>query len=212
MNGGQRRKLIALSGLLVMILAVVGIGFPAAAAIESAPAAGTVDLPGNGTSDDPYRVSNASDLRELSADRDANYTLVADVDASNTSAWNGGNGLAPIGNASTPFTGTLDGANHTITNLTINRSGTNDVGLFGVIGANGTVEDVGLANATVDGDDNTGVVAGRNAGTITGVWANGTVDGVQYVGGLVGDNSGAVVRSDASGTVSGHTRIGGLVG
>jgi outer membrane protein assembly factor BamB len=212
MTGEQRRPLLPLAVFLVLVLAVVAVGLPAAAATDSAAVAGTVDLPGNGTGDDPYRVSNASDLRELGDDPDANYTLVADIDAANTSAWNDGNGLAPIGNASTPFTGTLDGANHTITNLTINRSGTNNVGLFGVVGANGTVADVELANATVDGNDNTGVVAGRNAGTITGVRANGTVDGYRYIGGLVGDNSGDIVRSDASGTVDGYQYIGGLVG
>jgi len=39
------------------------------------------DLPGNGTSGDPYEISNVSELQAMEDDLDANYVLVSDIDA-----------------------------------------------------------------------------------------------------------------------------------
>lgn len=87
---------------------------------------------------------------------------VADIDASETSSWNGGSGFAPIGSTATPFTGTLDGNGHTVTGLTISRSGTNDVGVFGYVGIGGEVTDVAFLNLDVTGGDPFKSDAGRS--------------------------------------------------
>jgi hypothetical protein len=45
------------------------------------------DLPGNGTSDDLYQISTASELQAIEDDLSANYTQVSDINASETSEW-----------------------------------------------------------------------------------------------------------------------------
>jgi hypothetical protein len=62
---------------------------PAAASDHVAPS----DLDGNGTANDPYVVTNASELQAIEDDLGANYTLGNDVDASGTSSWNSGDGF-----------------------------------------------------------------------------------------------------------------------
>jgi len=140
-----------------------------------------------------------------------------------SSSANNGSGFAPIGNESSSFTGTFDGNNHTITNLRINRSGSDNVGLFGVVGqdldgfvivSDVVIESVGLENATVFGNNSVGGLVGRNgAGTVDTSYTTGTMTGNNSVGGLVGKNfNGTVESSYATGRVSGSKKVGGLSG
>jgi len=78
-----------------------------------------VDLIGNGTVLDPYQVDNASAFQSIGNEPTANYTLTADIDASNSSEWNDGAGFEPIGNDSQPFTGSFNGGGYVIQDLTI---------------------------------------------------------------------------------------------
>jgi hypothetical protein len=93
------------------------------------------DLNGIGTQDDPYEISNASQLQAMEDDLSANYTLVSDVDASNTAQFNGGTGFDPVGDVDASdkteeeFNGSFDGNGRTITGLTINRSEEGNIGL-----------------------------------------------------------------------------------
>lgn len=120
------------------------------------------------------------------------YRLTADIDASDTVAWNDGAGFAPIGDSFCseedlvwmmpfvvlkryPFLGTLDGAGHRISGLTINRPEQPLCGLFGVIGQGGIVQDLTLEDACVLGYVNTGAVAGVNAGKMLRVDVSGMV-------------------------------------
>jgi hypothetical protein len=57
----------------------------------------TLDLAGNGTAEDPYVITNASELQAMASDIGANYTLGSDIDASETEGWNDGRGFDPIG-------------------------------------------------------------------------------------------------------------------
>src|SRR4030095_12603262 len=95
------------------------------------------------------------------------YALGTDINADN---------MAPIGNAGSPFTGLLDGQGHTISNAVIapDAAGVHNVGLFGTIGATGTVRNLNLTNFWVKANPNAGgpgqfvgVLAGQNAGTIS---------------------------------------------
>ncbi len=175
------------------------------------------DLEGNGTEASPYEIGNASQLQAMSGNLSANYTLVGDIDASNTSAWNGGDGFAPVGNDTDPFTGTFDGNGYAVTELTINRSETDGVGLFGV--TEGTVQQVGLREATITGGNMTGGLIGENR---NGIVENSSVTGTitatnaSALGGAIGLNTGesAVSGVFSSATVEGTntTDIGGLVG
>src|SRR5699024_6351130 len=122
-----------------------------------------------------------------------NYVLGANIDASATSTWNPivNNkylGFAPIGSSNAPFTGIFDGLGHTISDLTIDRPTSSNVGLFGI--SHGTLENVGLVGGSVKGKYDVGGLVGWNSnGAITDVYATGSVSGIgsgsTNVGGLV---------------------------
>lgn len=114
------------------------------------------------------------------------------------------------------YTGTFDGGGHTITELTINQSGTDHVGLFGCIGGRGTVKNLTLENVNIIGHDNVGGVVGStdyDSSTVTDCTVSGTVSGNSNVGGVVGYNNSSVTACyHASGSVSGANFVGGVVG
>ena len=135
-------------------------------------------------------------------------------------------GWTPIGGQ---FTAMFDGNDNTITNLRICRNDVTSVGLFGQIGAGGTVRDLVLIDATVEytgsiEEASTGLLAGQSNGAIVAVGASGSAssvtggsDSFNNVGGLVGLNEGTIIASYATiATVNGGTGslsiVGGLVG
>ncbi|MCX5756907.1 MAG: peptidase A26, partial [Candidatus Hydrogenedentes bacterium] len=160
----------------------------------------------------PIQIGTIEDLQKIGNDSayppSGSYVLTQDIDASATATWNNGIGFAPIGNDSTPFTGTFDGQGHVISGLTINRLG--EAGLFGMM--DGQVKNVGLQGGSVTGSEYVGGLVGENRGTVTQCYATGAVSG-RYVGGLVGENGGTVTQCYATGTVTGSgDAVGGLVG
>ncbi len=142
---------------------------------------------------------------------DDSYYLMADLDLSGYGNWD------PIGNnAPGRFTGTFKGNSHTITNLTIN-SAADYKGLFGYIDSAGNISDLILTNINITGGNNTGGIAGTNAGTINACRVSGVIaSSGSYIGGLAGDNSGPVngSNSNCTITVTGNNNmyIGGLAG
>ncbi|OCJ00564.1 filamentous hemagglutinin [Rhizobium sp. AC27/96] len=170
---------------------------------------------GDGTSATPYTVADVYGLQGIGSSSDylsAKWKLAGDIDASGTAIWNNGAGFDPIGDGNITFTGSLDGASHTITGLTINRPNTNTVGLFGIIGQGGGVSGLGLVNASVSGRSMTGGLAGSNAGGIVQSYISGSVSGATHTGGLVGYNTGAINLSYSTASVSGGMNVGGLLG
>jgi prepilin-type N-terminal cleavage/methylation domain-containing protein len=140
---------------------------------------------------------------------DGKYILTKDLDLSGHCA---GEGWVPIGNSTNKFTGTFDGNNHVITNLTINRDADYQ-GLFGYTDG-GKIENLGLENVDVTGNKYTGGLVGLNNGTITNCYATGNITGNNLTGGLVGYNkSGSITNCYATGSISGNNDdTGGLVG
>ena len=174
-------------------------------------------LSGAGTPEDPYMICDVDDLQEMNNDLSAHYALANDIDASETSIWNGGDGFEPIGDdEDNSFTGSLDGDGYSITGLYINRMFTNHVGLFGHIDG-GTVENVGLIENNITGSSHVGGLVGEiREGIVSNSYATGSVSGIgTFVGGLVGENDfdSTVKNSYATGNVSGTDNfVGGLVG
>ena len=135
------------------------------------------------------------------------YELTADIDLAGVD-WQ------PIGDFGKSFNGVFKGNGHTISNLTINTDN-NYAGLFGVVGTYGRVENVGLVNINIAGQNNIGSIAGYNAGTIINSYANGKLlANSDNGGGLVGiNNGGMIVNSYTSVDVRvNNTFAGGLVG
>jgi filamentous hemagglutinin family protein len=147
-----------------------------------------------------------------SANLAGQYALGSNIDAAATLAWNAGTGFMPIGTVAVPFNGTFDGLGHTISNVTINRPATADVGLFGSTGTGSVIRNLALTGGSVIGLSSAGGLVGSNTGTISHSSNTGTVSGGSSLGGLMGSNTGTVNYSYATGNVSGTSSLGGLMG
>ena len=126
---------------------------------------------------------------------------------------NQGQGWQPIGTEDDLFAGTFDGQGYEIRDLFSNRPDEMYVGLLGVVGEGGVIENISVVNGNVTGKDNVGGLVGDNdGGTVSNSYSTGNVTGTGWVGGLVGVNLGTVSNSYSTGSVTGDERVGGLVG
>jgi hypothetical protein len=140
-----------------------------------------------------------------------NLAFARDYDASTDGVYRG----SPV---QKELVGTFEGLGHTIRNLAVNQATEGCVGLFAMLGPNGTIRDVNLRNANASSsvrENSMGALVGCNkGGFIRQSSAQGTVSGAgRFVGGLVGENKGWIVDSGADVSVSGTcAATGGLVG
>nr|WP_319564646.1 YDG domain-containing protein [uncultured Rhodoferax sp.] len=172
-------------------------------------------IAGDGSSATPYQLADIYGVQGMGGTGmlGKTYTLANDIDATGTANWNAGAGFVPVGNPSAPFTGSFDGQNHTISNLSINRPAAEGVGLFGVAGATSAISNIGLIGSSVTGSSSVGTLVGQNSGDLSNAYATGSVTGAGNVGTLVGYNSGGSISNVyATGSVSGNYSVGGLVG
>jgi hypothetical protein len=150
-------------------------------------------------------ITNAHELNAVRDSPAQSYELMNDINL-------GGAVWEPIAT----FAGTFNGNGHTVSNFSINKDSSDNVGFFGTISAGGAVKDLTLQNVAVTGRSQTGGLAGTNQGTITNCGVTGSVtgnDGYDYIGGLVAANGGVITKSYATANVS-RVRwyAGGLVG
>lgn len=222
MNTISRNKIILWLVVVCMLAGMfVTTGMPAEVY------AGEVPWSGSGTSEDPYLIEDPDDLAALSNSENMGYwgayfEQTADITlpdvAGDDSNW------IPIGDFDNKFTGTYDGGNNTIYNLTINDDFLTDIGLFGAIA--GIVKDLSLENAYISSilDTTTvciGGIAGVNGGQILNCHFNGSISGAadSEVGGIAGittarDGS-SIIQCSSSGNISGDDNaycVGGIVG
>lgn len=147
---------------------------------------------------------------------DEDYTLARDINIS-------GIAQSPIGNSSTPFTGSFDGKNHAITGLNISVTTTGG-GLFGY------TKDATIKNLTLSGSVTATTSTGSRAGgligeaqgdlTVSGCTINVTVNAeAGAAGGVVGTvNSGvekgtvSISNSTSTGNVTGSKYNAGFIG
>lgn len=101
---------------------------------------------GEGTKLDPYQITNADQLKEITEDMSAYYVLANNIDLSDIPSWE------PIGTEENQFTGELDGQGYTIDYMTIEDDGLQDIGLFGYCGRYAKIRNVNLANVNIDID------------------------------------------------------------
>ncbi|MGB6873389.1 MAG: GLUG motif-containing protein [Dehalococcoidia bacterium] len=167
-------------------------------------------------------IQNWYDLHAIRNNLGGIYLLMNDLD-STTAGYtelaspnaNGGAGWEPIGRGTRtlPFTGSFNGQGHEIRDLFIGRSGEDGVGLFGDVDEIGIVENLGVMNAEVTGEQWVGGLVGYNRGTVSNSYSTGNVTGDDDVGGLVGMNDlGSISNSFSSAKLSGNESVGGLVG
>jgi hypothetical protein len=169
---------------------------------------------GDGTPSIPYRICNLDTLANMANNLSASFIITRDIDASETAMSNNGAGWSPIGTTVAPFTGTLNGQDHLICGLKINRPTTDYVGLFG--SATSTISRIGFTDLGIIGKDYVGSVAGKTTGLIQNAASQGSIRGTNNVGGIVGYLTGAaasIVDSNANSIdVSGSAYLGGLAG
>lgn len=132
--------------------------------LSAAVLAETVAQPpiGNGT-DQPYQISNLAELRwvsETPTSWDKNFVITANIDATETSTWNGGLGFSPVGHSTNKFTGSFNNqGTFVISNLTINRPTEENIGLFGYVQQT-TIQNLRLKNLNVIGAYSVGGLIG----------------------------------------------------
>lgn len=198
---------------------------------------GVPDLNDNGTaddtSDDYYEIGTADELYwfaglvngtldGVAQNLSANAVLVnnitvntgnlTDYDGTTENTWRE---WTPIGNNSNKYTGTFEGNNKTISGLYFNNSEQYYVGLFGYIGSNAKIKNVGVVNSYFKGNACIGGVCGyNNEGTITNCSNTGNVSGTgNQVSGVCGYSfKGTITNCYNTGTVSGAYYVGGVCG
>ena len=201
---------------------------------------------GSGTENDPWQVANVNHLNNLhnytgTGHADKHFIQTADIDL-NTSPWNSSPGWNPIGGtySSVAFNGSFDGAGYTISNLYIEDSETNYLGLFAAV-SNANLKNITLVDFNITGQNYLGPLTGystnssifnchssgeinsqERAGLLIGSTYNsqltfcssqGSLAGTNYVGGLAGYNSGgSVYYSYSNADITGNNEVGGIIG
>lgn len=164
-----------------------------------------------------------SPLKQAYSEFQSTHLGDAKIESIHSDKWDGGKGFNPIGDTTNPFTGTIDGFSGErvfgISNLTINRSEEDNVGLIGAAGASDNSAEfvnLSLSNVSITGKNKVGAIAGtlQNGSHISWSSTSGTVTGTgESIGGFAGlvDNSSMWDISNSA-TVEGGTKAGGIAG
>jgi hypothetical protein len=183
---------------------------------------------GSGTSGYPWKIYTLNHLLYLGnhpSDYNKYFILMNDIDMAGHTYSQAI--IAPdtdnvtTGFQGTVFTGSFNGNNHRISNLTINDPDNRDfLGLFGLVGTAAQIQYLGVENvsitATGGASTNIGALAGfLNSGSVTNCNSTGTISASgssAFLGGLIGYNSGTITSCNATVNMNGTLYVGGLVG
>lgn len=170
---------------------------------------------GDGSASNPYHISDVGHLQNMSSHLNSHFILINDIDASETSSWNSGEGFVPVGVSYNEFKGTLNGQDFNITQLTIDRPSVNIQGIFGEIGSTSIVRNVNLRSVSILASSYAGGIAGQNYGIVKNCSVSGDVGGpgetASSVGGLVGSNEGTIEYCESQARITGDNS-GGIAG
>ena len=186
---------------------------------------------GTGTTLDPYQISTCAELMSIddtTANLGKSYVLSSNIDCGSTT-------VTPMLNGSTYFSGSLDGANRTISNMSITCISGFSCALF--VAASGTAEFKNLVFDAPHIDSSNAVSGATPINTYSGVLvgysgtsANPSFSGITINGGSVNAGTGkasgspgagsvagkisrgTVTNLSSSATVTGGQMVGGLVG
>lgn len=163
---------------------------------------------GDGTAENPYQISTVGGLKQLISAPEAHYAIVSDIDASGY----------PLDIKDFEFTGSLDGRNHVISNLSLtgralipqlNRPADTAEG----VSANsddlaGTVRNINFVNASLKN-------AASGQGLLVGTMSGGVIENVHaYESTVQGDDDfgGLVGKARVYASISGSSFQGDLIG
>jgi len=188
-EGQQMLNLGKSSGLLFILFAICLFGLSAKAKYGG----------GSGTAEEPYLIYTAEQMNAIGAepnDWDKHFKLMVDIDLGDYA----GTGFNIIGTDHfNRFRGVFDGNSHTVSNFTYSSTGKGYIGLFGGIGYDAKIRNLGLIDPNINAGTGhcVGALVGKLFdGTVTGCYVHGgSVSGDQSVGGLVGWNYAAETTS-----------------
>lgn len=192
---------------------------------------------GEGTAEKPFKISNREELYWFAGlvngtlpsgekNATANAILTKDIIV-NTGVLDANKDLVsgkgfipwtPIGTSDDDaYTGTFDGKGYTISGLYFDHPDADYyVGLFGCIGANGKISNVGVLDSYFQFGAQGGGVCGVNHGELQNCSNSSTVIGNKYegTGGVCGNNNnkGTVRNCKNTGSVRGSAPLGGVCG
>lgn len=182
---------------------------------------------GDGEYDDPYTISCLRHLENIHKTKyydeedgwyvGGNHFKMIDNISLSGVAW------VPLGTGVQAFTGTFDGNNHTISNLSLNITNStfseNSYGLFTVTkgyikNLNVTNVNLSVTNSATNYSVSVGAVSGLSYFSMNNVYTSGTIVGSGYVdlGGLAGVAGGEFYNCSSSMNITGGYNIGGIVG
>ena len=226
----MKKNFVKSRWLFTMLLFVTTMIMPSMMLAQSI----TPTRPEGDGAENPYQISNAAELywfaglvngtlpggeKNASANAiltkniivneyvlDANKNLVSESDFIE---W------TPVGNNIYAYTGTFDGKGYTVSGLYFNNPNSSFVGLFGYIGANGKISNVGVLDSYFQFRMYGAGVCGINNGELQNCSNSSTVIGnmEQGIGGVCGenDNDGIIENCFNEGTVSATTEEGTFV-
>ena len=164
-----------------------------------------------GTAAAAIQINSEAELMAIDiAGLDEDYILMKDLDFATTT-------FTPIGDYSHPFTGTFNGNNKTISNITFSNSNTISVGLFSSTD-NAFIFNLTLKNVSFEGNSYVGGLIGRATDTSVSrcsvVNSNSCqISGQNSVGvfiGVIEDST--ILNSSATGDANGTNTVGGFIG
>ena len=119
----------------------------------------------------------------------------------------------------TPFNGIFDGNGFEVSGIYIDKYESEnhadyDQGLFGYVGPNGEVKNLGVSDSEIKVGVCAGGLVAHNEGVISNCYSSASITGISELGGLVGCNidGGIISNCYSIGAVNGKSIKGGLVG
>ena len=216
------RNVIALLLVVVMTVSLVPVMGENVQAYAKEETENKNDITGSGTEQDPYKIYTYEGLKEFARIVNGESTLhenkpyvwgeLANDIICTDKQW------VPIGYYidsidHVEYTGHFDGKNYKVLYLSNeeieNVNGKDYHGLFGYIGEDGEVKNIGLENGSIYGRQYVGGIASINNGTISNCYNTGAVSGSYFVGGVVGDSN---ASGSGEATVANCYNIGAISG
>ncbi|MDR2713570.1 MAG: S-layer homology domain-containing protein [Clostridiales bacterium] len=164
--------------------------------------------PINAPDPDAVKLYTAQDLNNVRNNLSGSYMLMNNIDLAdfNSGQW------VPIGNASASFTGVFDGQGYVIKNMVISNDGYQYTGLFGAIGGEANIKNVGLEDTNIDlwhssANHYAGGICGysSSSGSVINCYNTGHISSYSYsrysyAGGICGYSSGSIFISNCYNT------------